>query len=89
MRFNHLHPPFNNVKVRRAVLMAVNIELASRIRDGIRDAGGVPLEFPIHPIQETGKRPTAALDRNLAYLSLCYAMCSPPAVLIFRTGIMF
>ena len=47
-----------------------HIELASRIRDGIRDAGGVPLEFPIHPIQETGKRPTAALDRNLAYLSL-------------------
>jgi hypothetical protein len=40
------------------------------VRDGIRDAGGVPLEFPIHPIQETGKRPTAALDRNLAYLSL-------------------
>src|SRR5579864_1979072 len=47
-----------------------HIELASRVRDGIREAGGVPLEFPIHPIQETGKRPTAALDRNLAYLSL-------------------
>ncbi|HVY17297.1 MAG TPA: IlvD/Edd family dehydratase [Rhodopila sp.] len=47
-----------------------HVELASRIRDGIRDAGGVPLEFPCHPIQETGKRPTAALDRNLAYLSL-------------------
>jgi dihydroxy-acid dehydratase len=47
-----------------------HIELASRIRDGIRDAGGVPMEFPCHPIQETGKRPTAALDRNLAYLSL-------------------
>src|ERR1700761_1832147 len=47
-----------------------HVELASRVRDGIRDAGGVPLEFPIHPIQETGKRPTAALDRNLAYLSL-------------------
>jgi dihydroxy-acid dehydratase len=47
-----------------------HIELASRVRDGIRDAGGVPLEFPIHPMQETGKRPTAALDRNLAYLSL-------------------
>ncbi len=46
------------------------VDLASRVRDGIRDAGGVPLEFPIHPIQETGKRPTAALDRNLAYLSL-------------------
>ena len=47
-----------------------HIELASRVRDGIRDAGGVPLEFPMHPIQETGKRPTAALDRNLAYLGL-------------------
>src|SRR5271166_4292998 len=47
-----------------------HIDLAKRVRDGIRDAGGVPLEFPIHPIQETGKRPTAALDRNLAYLSL-------------------
>ena len=40
------------------------------MRDGIRAAGGVPLEFPMHPIQETGKRPTAALDRNLAYLGL-------------------
>ena len=47
-----------------------HMQLASRVRDGIRTAGGVPLEFPIHPIQETGKRPTAALDRNLAYLSL-------------------
>ena len=47
-----------------------HMALASRVRDGIRTAGGVPLEFPIHPIQETGKRPTAALDRNLAYLSL-------------------
>jgi dihydroxy-acid dehydratase len=47
-----------------------HIALASRTRDGIRDAGGIPLEFPIHPIQETLKRPTAALDRNLAYLSL-------------------
>jgi dihydroxy-acid dehydratase len=47
-----------------------HLELADRVRDGIRDAGGIPLEFPVHPIQETGKRPTAALDRNLAYLSL-------------------
>ena len=45
-------------------------DLAWRVRDGIRDAGGIPLEFPVHPIQETGKRPTAALDRNLAYLGL-------------------
>ena len=47
-----------------------HVELAKRVRDGIIAAGGVPLEFPCHPIQETGKRPTAALDRNLAYLSL-------------------
>ncbi|WP_426959910.1 IlvD/Edd family dehydratase [Muricoccus radiodurans] len=47
-----------------------HIELAKRVRDGIRDAGGIPMEFPVHPIQETGKRPTAALDRNLQYLSL-------------------
>ena len=46
-----------------------HLELATRVRDGIRDAGGMPMEFPVHPIQETGKRPTAALDRNLAYLS--------------------
>ena len=44
--------------------------LASRVRDGIREARGVPFEFPVHPIQETCKRPTAALDRNLQYLSL-------------------
>ncbi|MDN3565709.1 IlvD/Edd family dehydratase [Paeniroseomonas aquatica] len=47
-----------------------HLALADRIKAGIRDAGGIPLEFPIHPVQETGKRPTAALDRNLAYLSL-------------------
>jgi len=47
-----------------------HIELATRTRDGIRDAGGIPIEFPMHPLQETGKRPTAALDRNLAYLGL-------------------
>src|SRR3712207_469637 len=47
-----------------------HVELAARVRDGIRDAGGIPLEFPVHPVQETLKRPTAALDRNLQYLSL-------------------
>lgn len=47
-----------------------HLVLAERVKEGIRDAGGIPLEFPIHPIQETGKRPTAGLDRNLAYLSL-------------------
>ena len=48
----------------------IHIFLMDRIKAGIRDGGGIPMEFPIHPIQETGKRPTAALDRNLAYLSL-------------------
>lgn len=48
----------------------IHVFLADRVKAGIRDAGGVPMEFPAHPIQETGKRPTAALDRNLAYLSL-------------------
>src|SRR6202020_1391471 len=47
-----------------------HLELAHRVRSGIRDAGGIAFEFPVHPIQETGKRPTAALDRNLAYLGL-------------------
>jgi len=47
-----------------------HLELAKRVREGIVAAGGVPFEFPVHPIQETGKRPTAALDRNLAYLGL-------------------
>jgi len=48
----------------------IHIYLADRIKAGIRDSGGIPMEFPVHPIQESGKRPTAALDRNLAYLGL-------------------
>lgn len=47
-----------------------HVTLASRLADGIRDAGGIPIEFPVHPIQETGRRPTAALDRNLQCISL-------------------
>ncbi len=47
-----------------------HIELAKRIREGIRESGGIVMEFPVHPIQETGKRPGAALDRNLAYMGL-------------------
>src|SRR6476659_7163133 len=47
-----------------------HLELAKRVRDGITAAGGLAMEFPVHPIQETGKRPTAARDRNLAYLGL-------------------
>ncbi|WP_127145051.1 IlvD/Edd family dehydratase [Pelagibacterium montanilacus] len=52
--------------------------LASRLRDGIRESGGIPLEFPVHPIQETGKRPTAGLDRNLAYLGLVEVLYGYP-----------
>ncbi|HEX2353269.1 MAG TPA: dihydroxy-acid dehydratase, partial [Xanthobacteraceae bacterium] len=55
-----------------------HLELAKRVREGIRDAGGVAFEFPMHPIQETGKRPTAALDRNLAYLSLVEVLFGYP-----------
>lgn len=47
-----------------------HLELAKRVREGIRSAGGIAFEFPVHPIQETGKRPTANIDRNLAYLGL-------------------
>ncbi|MBM1634538.1 dihydroxy-acid dehydratase family protein [Sulfitobacter mediterraneus] len=55
-----------------------HIELAKRVRDGITAAGGICLEFPVHPIQETGKRPTAALDRNLAYLGLVESLYGYP-----------
>jgi dihydroxy-acid dehydratase len=55
-----------------------HLELAHRVRDGIRDAGGVAFEFPVHPLQETGKRPTAALDRNLAYLGLVEVLYGYP-----------
>ena len=54
------------------------LDLSNRIKAGIRDAGGIPFEFPTHPIQETGKRPTAALDRNLAYLSLVEVLFGYP-----------
>ncbi len=55
-----------------------HLELAKRVRDGILAMGGVPMEFPVHPIQETGKRPTAALDRNLAYLGLVETLYGYP-----------
>ena len=55
-----------------------HIELTKRVRDGIIAAGGVPMEIPVHPIQETGKRPTAMLDRNLAYLSLVESLYGYP-----------
>jgi len=55
-----------------------HLELAKRVREGIRAAGGIAFEFPVHPIQETGKRPTAALDRNLAYLGLVEVLYGYP-----------
>ena len=55
-----------------------HLVLADRLREGIREAGGIALEFPVHPIQETGKRPTAALDRNLAYLALVEVLYGYP-----------
>jgi len=55
-----------------------HLELAKRVREGIRAAGGIAFEFPCHPIQETGKRPTAAVDRNLAYLSLVEVLYGYP-----------
>jgi len=55
-----------------------HLVLAERVREGIREAGGIALEFPVHPIQETGKRPTAALDRNLAYLGLVETLYGYP-----------
>ena len=55
-----------------------HLELTKRVRDGIHAAGGVAMEIPVHPIQETGKRPTAMLDRNLAYLSLVETLFGYP-----------
>jgi dihydroxy-acid dehydratase len=55
-----------------------HLVLAERLREGIREAGGVALEFPVHPIQETGKRPTAGLDRNLAFLALVEVLYGYP-----------
>jgi dihydroxy-acid dehydratase len=55
-----------------------HLVLAERVREGIRQAGGIAIEFPVHPIQETGKRPTAALDRNLAYLGLVEVLYGYP-----------
>src|ERR1700740_2915819 len=64
----------------------IHIALAERVKAGIRDAGGVPFEFPTHPIQETGKRPTAALDRNLAYLGLVEILAGYPFDGVVLTG---
>jgi dihydroxy-acid dehydratase len=56
----------------------IHLSLVNRVKDGIRDAGGVPFEFPTHPLQETCRRPTAALDRNLAYLGLVEMLAGYP-----------
>ena len=56
----------------------IHMSLVHRVRDGIRESGGIPLEFPVHPIQESGKRPTAALDRNLQYLGLVEVLFGYP-----------
>lgn len=64
-----------------------HLALATRVRDGIRDAGGVPFEFPVHAIHEMGKRPTAALDRNLAYLGLIEILYGYPLdAVVLTTG---
>ena len=62
-----------------------HLVLAERAREGIREAGGIAFEFPVHPIQETGKRPTAGLDRNLAYLGLVEVLFGYPIDGVFLT----
>lgn len=65
----------------------IHVDLAQRVRDGIVAAGGIPMEFPVHPIQETGRRPTAALDRNLAYLGLVEILHGYPIdAVVLTTG---
>jgi dihydroxy-acid dehydratase len=65
----------------------VHVELAKRVRDGVRDAGGIPMEFPVHPIFENCRRPTAALDRNLAYLGLVEILYGYPLdAVVLTTG---
>jgi dihydroxy-acid dehydratase len=65
----------------------VHLDLARRVRDGIRDAGGIPMEFPVHPTFENCKRPTAALDRNLAYLGLVEVLYGYPIdAVVLTTG---
>ena len=65
----------------------IHMDLARRVRDGVREAGGIVMEFPVHPIQETGRRPTAALDRNLAYLGLVEILHGYPIdAVVLTTG---
>lgn len=65
----------------------VHLQLSQRIRDGIRDAGGIPMEFPVHPIFENCRRPTASLDRNLSYMSLVEILHGYPIdAVVLTTG---
>ncbi|RYE02833.1 MAG: dihydroxy-acid dehydratase [Sphingomonadales bacterium] len=65
----------------------IHLELVKRVRDGIRDAGGIPMEFPLHPIFENCRRPTAAIDRNLAYLGLVEILNGYPIdAVVLTTG---
>src|SRR3954467_9473125 len=65
----------------------IHVELGQRVKEGIRDAGGVPMEFPVHPIFENCRRPTAALDRNLAYLGLVEILHGYPLdAVVLTTG---
>ncbi|MBX9886223.1 MAG: dihydroxy-acid dehydratase, partial [Novosphingobium sp.] len=65
----------------------IHLDLARRVREGIRDAGGIPMEFPLHPIFENCRRPTAALDRNLAYLGLVEILNGYPIdAVVLTTG---
>ena len=65
----------------------IHVELAKRVRDGIRDAGGICMEFPVHPIFENCRRPTAALDRNLAYMGLVEILYGYPIdAVVLTTG---
>ena len=65
----------------------IHLDLAKRVRDGIRDAGGIPMEFPLHPIFENCRRPTAAIDRNLAYLGLVEILHGYPIdAVVLTTG---
>jgi len=65
----------------------IHLELVHRIKAGIRDAGGIPMEFPSHPIFENCRRPTAALDRNLAYLGLVEILTGYPIdAVVLTTG---
>ncbi|WP_373987654.1 IlvD/Edd family dehydratase [Duganella sp. BuS-21] len=65
----------------------IHLELAQRVRDGIRDAGGIAMEFPLHPIFENCRRPTAAIDRNLAYMGLVEILHGYPIdAVVLTTG---